>query len=243
MKLTRTAGFGAAVVVLAAGGLAAAISADAGSTADPSAVAGTKAADASHAADIRGLAAANQPGATHQPGGADQRGVAVPALTPAQVQYEHKGWGDPKTEVGIVVWAPKGWKMVKLSTFEAKFTSPNGLWNLRVNGSTAGKPLKTLADTKVAALQGAKGFTLISRVNGTTKATNPSFTGVTFHHTTLTYSYTDPGHGTRLVVDRFGAVDDPAYSLFEISTGGRPQDRPGLNALTAKVTQDFIRLP
>jgi hypothetical protein len=63
------------------------------------------------------------------------RATAVPALTPAQVKYEHRSWRDPKTEVGVIVGAPKNWRMVKLSTFEAKFISPNALWNLRINGS------------------------------------------------------------------------------------------------------------
>jgi hypothetical protein len=29
----------------------------------------------------------------------------------------------------------------------------------------------------------------------------------------------------------------------EISTGGRPQDKAGLNAITAKATEDYVRLP
>lgn len=249
MKLTRTAGIGAAVVLLAGGGLVTAAvarehsaTAHSATRADPGATAGMKAADGSNVAGVNRLKSANQPGATY-PGSTEQPGASVPALTPAQVKYEHKCWGDPKTEVGVVVWAPKGWKMVKLSTFEAKFTSANNLWNVRVNASAPDKPLQTMADTKVAVLQRTTGFHLISRVNGTTKATNPNFTGITFHHTTLTYSYTDSAHGTRLVVDRFVAVDDTTHALFEISTGGRPQDRAALTAITAKVTEDFIRLP
>jgi hypothetical protein len=170
--------------------------------------------------------------------------TAVPALEPSQVKYEHKVWGDPKTEVGIYVWGPKDWPMVKLSTFEAKFTSPNKLWNVRVNGRVDGQPtLKKKVDDKVAALHGVTGFKLISRVNGTMKATNPSYPDAKLTYTTLTYTYTDGARGTRLVVDRFVAVYDATHTTFEISTGGRPQDRAGLDAITAKVTQDYICLP
>ena len=65
--------------------------------------------------------------------------AAVPALTPAQVKFVEQSWGDPKTELGVVILAPKGWNMVKLSTFEAKFTSSNKLWNVRMNGVYPGE--------------------------------------------------------------------------------------------------------
>jgi hypothetical protein len=103
------------------------------------------------------------------------RAAAVPSLTPAQVRYEHRSWGDPKTEVGVIVWTPANWRMVKLSTFEAEFISPNALWNLRINGSfTPGqKPVKSAVDAKIAALKATKGLRIISRVDRTTKATSP----------------------------------------------------------------------
>jgi hypothetical protein len=172
------------------------------------------------------------------------RATAVPALTPAQVKYEHRSWGDPKTELGVIVWAPKTWRMVKLSTFEAKFISPNALWNLRINGIVApSKPVKSAVDAKIAALRGTKGLRIISRVDGATKATSPYSGGLTFHHTTLTYSYTDSTRGSRLVVDRFVAVYQATGTDFEISAGGRPQDKAGLDAITAKATQDYARVP
>jgi hypothetical protein len=171
------------------------------------------------------------------------RATAVPALTPAQVTYEHRSWGDPKTEQGVIVWAPKNWRMVKLSTFEAKFSSPNALWNLRINGIvTPKKPVKSAVDAKIAALKATKGLRIISRIDGATKATSPYSGGLTFHHTTLTYSYTD-GTGSRLVVDRFVAVFQATRTDFEISAGGRPQDKAGLDAITAKATQDYARIP
>jgi hypothetical protein len=64
-----------------------------------------------------------------------------------------------------------------------------------------------------------------------------------FHHTTFTYSYLDPVRGPRLVVDRLVSVYDDQHTLFEIAAGGRPQDAPGLAAITAKATEDFLRLP
>jgi hypothetical protein len=219
LSLTRTAGLAAAVAVLAGGTLATA------------AVAATE--------------SATMPQATTSAWSTSVVSQAsVPALKPSQVKYVHRYWGNPNTELGFVIWAPKGWKMVKLSTYEAKFTSPNKLWNLRVNGLVSPeKPLKTMVDAKVAALRGTRNIKFISRVNGTTKATNPAFGDMTFHHTTLTYSYKNAAGKTRLVVDRFVAVSDATHTQVEISTGGRPQDKAGLNAITAKATEDYVRLP
>jgi hypothetical protein len=144
----------------------------------------------------------------------------------------------------MVVRAPKGWKMVKLSTFEVKFTSPNGRWNLRVNGAPKDQPIKTASDAKYALMSStAADFKLVSREAGTTRATNPAFAGVTFHHRTLTYSYTDPTRGRRLVIDRFVSTNDAPHTLFEVSTGGRPQDAAALAAITTTATEDFIRVP
>lgn len=172
-----------------------------------------------------------------------QAQAAVPALTPAQVKYVHQSWGDPKTELGVVILAPKGWNMVKLSTFEAKFTSSSKLWNLRVNGVYQGEtPVAKVVAQKKAALQGVKGYQLISQTNGSMKATNPSFEGVVFHYTTLVYSYTD-GSTTRLVVDRFTNAFGENTTDLELSAGGRPQDRPGLEAVVNTATRDYVRLP
>jgi hypothetical protein len=172
-----------------------------------------------------------------------QAQAAVPALTPAQVKYVHQSWGDPKTELGVVILAPKGWNMVKLSTFEAKFTSSNKLWNLRVNGVYQGAtPVAKVVAQKKAALQGVKGYKLISQTNGSMKATNPSFEGVVFHYTTLVYSYTD-GNTTRLVVDRFTNAFGANTTDLELSAGGRPQDRSGLEAVVNTATRDYVRLP
>ncbi len=220
---TRATGIGLAVAVIATGGLATAAVARSQPTGEWSPV-------------------ASQPVAK-KPSSAEAVDKA-PALEPAQVSYQRQSWGDPKTELGIVIQAPKGWKKVKLSTFEAKFTSPNGQWNLRVNGSPKDQPIKTGADAKYALISSSvEGFALVSRESGTTRATNPAFAGVIFHHRTLTYTYTDPKRGRRLVIDRFVSADDATHTLFELSTGGRPQDAAALAAITAKATEDFIRLP
>jgi hypothetical protein len=162
----------------------------------------------------------------------------------APLQYQRQSWGDPKTELGMVIQAPKGWTMVKLSTFEVKFTSPDGRWNLRVNGAPKDQPIEAAADAKYAVVSSSTpDFKLVSREASTTRATNPAFAGVVFHHQTLTYTYTDPRRGRRLVVDRFVSADDLPHTLFEVSAGGRPQDAATLAAITAKATEDFIRLP
>lgn len=182
--------------------------------------------------------------ARSQPGRDGSSVAGLPALDPAQVKYEHQSWGDPKTELGIVIPAPRGWKKVKLSTFEAKFISPNGQWNLRVNGAPRDQPIKTGSDQKYALISAsAESFQLVSRETGTTRATNPAFAGVVFHHRTLTYTSTDPKRGRRLVIDRFVSADNNPHALFELSAGGRPQDAAALAAITAKATEDFIRLP
>ncbi|GAA1565857.1 hypothetical protein GCM10009789_19200 [Kribbella sancticallisti] len=177
------------------------------------------------------------------PGTTPEAAGQVPALAAERVSYVQRNWGDPKTEMGIVIQAPKDWSMAKLSTFEVRFSSANKLWNLRVNGWATDDPVKTLADRKYRSVQSVPGFQLISRVNGSTKATNPAFSGVVFHHTTLTYSYLEPARGQRLVVERFVAFNDQPHTLFQLSAGGRPQDAAALKAITDKATADFIRLP
>lgn len=227
---TRATGIGLAVAVLAAGGLATAAVARSQSDGAKSPVAGPG-------------KPASQPTA-ERPSTSPKVVDTVPALKPAQLQYQQQNWGDPKTELGMVTWAPKGWKMAKLSTFEVKVTSPNGRWNLRVNGSPKEQPIKTAADAKYALMSSSTAdFELVSREAGTTRATNRAFAGVVFHHRTLTYTYTDPTRGRRLVVDRFVSADDAPHALFEVSTGGRPQDAAALAAITAKATEGFIRLP
>jgi hypothetical protein len=64
-----------------------------------------------------------------------------------------------------------------------------------------------------------------------------------FHHTTLTYSYTDPDRGPRLVVERFVSLNDIPHTLFQLAAGGRPQDAAALAAITNKATEDFVRIP
>ncbi|NEA36182.1 hypothetical protein [Streptomyces sp. SID13031] len=232
--LTRATAISAALAVLATGGLATAAVARSHSSAD-----GGGAWNVVAGGDLKGPPAAKKPVGT-QPKPVDK----VPALKAAQVRYQHESWGDPKTEVGVVIWAPKGWKKVKLSTFEVKFTSPNGRWNLRVDATAKDEPIKTAADAKYELTSSStEDFKLISRETGATRATNPNFQGVIFHHRTLTYTYTDPNRGPRLVVDRFVSIDDTAHTMFEVSTGGRPQDAAALAAITAKATEDFIRLP
>ncbi len=233
--LNRATGIGLAVAVLATGGLATAAVARSQSDDDRSPVAG------SGTPTTQPTVSTVQPKVgTVQPKVID----TVPALEAAQVKYQSQHWGDPKTEVGMVILAPKGWKMAKLSTFEVKFTSSNGKWNLRVNGSPKAQPIKTAADGKYALTSASLAdFKLISRETGSTRATHRAFAGSVFHHQTLTYTYTDPVRGQRLVVDRFVSLDDMRHTLFELSTGGRPQDAGALAAITAKATEDFIRAP
>ncbi|TWD80407.1 hypothetical protein FB561_1482 [Kribbella amoyensis] len=174
---------------------------------------------------------------------ADQQPAVAP-LTPGQVKYEHRVWGDPKTEAGIRIWAPKDWQLAKVSTFEARLTSPNKLWNLRVNGAVSGgRTTQAAADAKIAGLRATPGIRILARVDGTTRFANPHFPAATYHHTTITYSYDDPARGPRLVVDRFVAVYEPTSTNLEISAGGRPEDRAALTAITDKATEDYIRLP
>jgi len=232
--LNRATGIGLAVVVLATGGLATAAVARSQSDGDKSPVAG-----AGTPTSQPTLSTVQPKVSTTQPKVID----TVPALEAAQVKYQSQHWGDPKTEVGMVILAPKGWKMAKLSTFEVKFTSSNGKWNLRVNGSPKAQPIKTAANGKYALTSASLAdFQLVSRETGSTRATNRAFAGV-FHHQTLTYTYTDPARGQRLVVDRFVSFDDLPHTLFELSTGGRPQDAAALAAITAKATEDFMRAP
>ncbi len=242
--LTRATGVSAVLAVVMAGVLTTVAVARSDSERGSSAVAGPK---AGQAGDAKGPGAQGETGA-QKPGTPTGRGTkprdTVPALKVAQVKYDHQTWGDPKTEVGIVIWAPKGWKKVKLSTLEVKLTSPNGRWNLRVDGTGKDQPIKTASDDKYALTSSStEDFKLVSRETGTTRATNQVFAGMVFRHRTLTYTYTDPVRGRRLVVDRFVSLDDATHTLFEVTAGGRPQDAAALAAITAKATEDFIRLP
>ncbi|MDX6279930.1 MAG: hypothetical protein QOH03_1001 [Kribbellaceae bacterium] len=221
--LTRATAIGATLAVLATGGLATAAVAHSHSSSD---------------------------GAWSPIGsGARQPAVKkpvdkVPALTAAQVRYQHQSWGDSTVEAFIGIWAPTGWKKVKLTPLEAKFTSPNGLWNLRVDATEKDQLLKRASDDRYPLVKASvEDFHLISRTTGSTRATNVNYQGMVFHHQTLTYTYTDPNRGPRLVIDRFVSLDTNPHPLFETITGGRPQDASALAAITTKATEDFIRLP
>jgi hypothetical protein len=169
---------------------------------------------------------------------------AEPPLTTAGLSYAVRSWGDPKTELGVLVPIPSTWTTTRLSTFESRFTSPNGLWTLRVNGVIGTpQPRAAVVTKRLGELRAAPDFRLVSHTEGSVKATNPVFAGVTFQQTTLTYTHTDPARGTRLVVNRFVTIDDATSTAFEVAAAGRPQDLPALRAITDKVTTGYARVP
>lgn len=168
--------------------------------------------------------------------------AAVPALKPAQLSFVEKSWGDPKTDVGVITLTPKGWTMVKLSTFEAKFTSPNKLWNVRIHGNAAAMPMNKAVAAKLKELHAVKGYKLISQTNGKVKTTSPYMEGETYTFTTIVYSYPDGARGSRLVVERIVSIFDNTQQL-ELAAGGRTQDRSGLEAAANAATRDYVRLP
>ncbi|ONI67972.1 hypothetical protein BWI15_33470 [Kribbella sp. ALI-6-A] len=169
---------------------------------------------------------------------------AEPPLTTAGLSYAARPWGDPKTELGVIVPIPSTWTMTRLSTFESRFTSPNGLWTLRVNGViNEPQPRAAVVTKKLGELRTAPGFRLVSRVEGSVKAAGPVFAGLTFQQTTLTYTHTDPARGTRLVVNRFVTVDDATSTAFEVAAAGRPEDLAALQAITDKATAGYARVP
>jgi hypothetical protein len=168
--------------------------------------------------------------------------AAVPALKPAQLKFVEHSWGDPKTEVGVITLAPRGWNMVRLSTFESKFTSSNKLWNLRVYGSAPATPMNKAVAAKLKALHAVKGFKLISQTHGSVKATSKYMEGETYTFTTIVYTYSDGARGTRLVVERIVSTYANTQE-FELAAGGRTQDRAGLEAVANAATRDYVRLP
>jgi hypothetical protein len=232
--ITRATAIGAALAVLVTGGLATAAVAHSHSSA----------ADAGWN-PVPGAVPATSQSVAKKPGGGEPRPVdKVPALTVAQVQYVHRSWGDAKTKVAIDLSAPKGWKQVKLTPLEVKFTSANTRWNLRVNASSLAETPKVAADHQFELTSASvEDFKLISRTTGSTRATNPNYQGMVFYDNTLTYTYTDPKRGPRLVVDRFVGLQGNNDTLFELSGGGRPQDAAALAAITTKVIESFSRLP
>ncbi len=165
-------------------------------------------------------------------------------LTTQGLTYVNRTWGDPKTELGVIVPIPSTWSMAKVSTFESRFTSPNKLWTLRLNGVLPKpQPRATYVNQKLAALQSTPDFRLISRADTAGKATSPVFAGLTFQYTTLTYTYTDPARGTRLVLDRYVTIDNATNTGFEVATSGRPQDLAALEKIATKATLGYVRLP
>jgi hypothetical protein len=186
--------------------------------------------------------------ATTAPGGPPSSApgdpAATPPLTTQGLTYTNRSWGDPKTELGVVVPIPTTWAMTKVSTFESRFTSPNTLWTLRLNGVLAKpQPRATYVTQKLAALQSTPDFRLISRTDNSGKATGPTFDGVTFQYTTLTYTYTDPTRGTRLVLDRYVTIDNATTTGFEIAASGRPEDLSALQTIATKATLGYVRIP
>ncbi|GAB3827932.1 hypothetical protein [Kribbella italica] len=170
--------------------------------------------------------------------------VGAAPLTAQGLTYVNRVWGDPKTELGVIVPVPNTWSMAKLSTFESRFTSPNQLWTLRLNGVLAKpQPRITSVAQQLAALKSTPGFQLISRTDGAGQATSPVFAGVTFQYTTLTYSYTDPARGTRLVLQRYVTIDNATSTGFELAASGRPQDLAALQTIATKATLGYVRLP
>ncbi|MEV6284374.1 hypothetical protein [Kribbella sp. NPDC051770] len=168
----------------------------------------------------------------------------VPPLTTAGLTYTNRVWGDAKTELGVIVPVPSTWSMAKLSTFESRFTSPNKLWTLRLDGVlTKSQPRATYVAQKLAALRSTPGFRLLSQTDSSGKATSEVFAGLTFQHTTLTYTYTDPARGTRLVLDRFVTIDKATDTGFELSVSGRPEDQAALETIATKATLGYVRLP
>ncbi|MFI5710045.1 hypothetical protein [Kribbella sp. NPDC051620] len=227
---TRATVIGTAVAVIATGGLAAAAVARSQSLPDGG---------WSPVGGVKSQPVVKKP-ATAQPKPVDK----VPALQAAQVRYERQSWDDPTVRAYISIFAPAGWKMVKLSPLEAKFTSPNGLWNLRLNAVEPDQLVKAAADNRYAVINASvEDFHLISRTVGSTRATNSNYQGTVFHHQTLTYTYTDPSRGPRLVIDRLVSLGTNLHVLFEATAGGRPQDAAALAAVTAKATENFVRLP
>lgn len=166
--------------------------------------------------------------------------AAVAPLTPAQLTYASRSWGDPATEVGIVVSVPKDWNQTRLALWEAKFTSPNKLWNVRIAAGLSGnQSLNAAAAAKVAALRATPGYRFISQAYGQSAGAEDTV----LRHVTLTYSYTDATRGNRLVINRWINVYSGSGADVEISTGGRPQDQAGLAAVTAEATRTQVRLP
>jgi hypothetical protein len=167
--------------------------------------------------------------------------AATPALKPAQLKFVERDWQN-KSDIGVITLVPKGWKMVKLSPLTAKFTSPNKLWNVRIQGSAPATPMNKAVAAKLKALHGVKGFKLISKTDGKVKATNKYMEGETYTFTTIVYSYKDGARGTRLVVERIVSTYDNTQE-FELAVGGRTQDRAGLEAVANAATRDYVRLP
>jgi hypothetical protein len=223
ISLARTVGLTAAVASLAAGGLAIA---HAGriSTVTPALVVPTPA-----------LVTPASAAAT-----------STPPLQPGQVTYQYDGWGvsGPRYESGCGAQVPRSWPKVKLADYNAKFSSSNDLWVLRINCVLPGtKTRADMVNERMAALRGTKGFRVLSIVDGLTPRLYPNSEANDVLHTkTMTYTYTGDTGGTRLVISRWATdYGRPTTATVEITAAGRKQDLVGLQSVVARATKTFYR--
>ncbi|MFC0627353.1 hypothetical protein [Kribbella deserti] len=133
--------------------------------------------------------------------------------------------------------APKGWRKTQLDVGMARFTSPNKLWNLRVDGDLEGRDPRTFnaaINAKIKALRGTKNFRVLSIVDGSTKSLQY---GGYYPTKTMTYTYTDASGAKRLVIHRvFNPIGHHRVTEGEISAGGRVTDHVGLHKVVDRAT-------
>ncbi|MFC0623471.1 hypothetical protein [Kribbella deserti] len=187
-----------------------------------------------------GALASTAANAASQAPAASTSAAAVAPLNVTAYQYHVWGHNKPNDEWTVSTHAPKGWTKARLDVGTTRFTSPNKLWNLRVDGYIEGREAPTFnaaINAKIKALRGTKNFRVLSIVDGSTKSMN--YRGY-YPTKTMTYTYTDGSGAKRLVIFR---VLNPQASFKlvggEISAGGRAADHVGLHKVVDRATRAY----
>lgn len=167
-------------------------------------------------------------------GAAVAAGTAEP-LQDTDLAYRTVIWstGDAPDEESLSTRVPKGWPGEATGHGERTFTSRNGLWRLRVDGSlNRDRTPREWRAARERALADTPGFTVLARTTGRVDAKM----GLKF--ATLTYRYRSASGKARVVKARWLALDYKGQPAFaEMSAGGRPVDREGLGSVIKTATR------
>ncbi|MEU4193096.1 hypothetical protein AB0E69_14445 [Kribbella sp. NPDC026611] len=142
-------------------------------------------------------------------------------LQPGSLTYVTATFGTDDKPVSAEV--PAGWKSTQDGT-RPRFLDPTGVWTIRFDTRGSKQTPDQLVDARARSID-ERDFKKISTDNGT-----------------LVYTYVDQARGPRMGLSRWVSTDGGQTSAIEITVGGRPQDRAGLEEVLQHAT-DTLKLP